>query len=243
MAQLFSVAKAIILPSNSTQPVELGVLQEVSLDFSIDKKELQGQNRYSILTVQGKGSVSGKASMGRFNAELISALLGAKKTSGAKLLANELATIPATSTYTVTVTNSAKFSRDCGVILVGASELYNVPMKKVTTTPNAGEYSVTSGVYTFSSADKSKNVLIDYEYTTTTGSTLTLPNPVMGDSYPFSLWTKTQLQDKEVVIKLPNVISGKFSMPLKLGEFSIPDFDFDVFADGAGNIGYMYTSD
>jgi hypothetical protein len=244
MAEFFSVAKAIILPANATQPVELGVLQEVSLDFTIEKKELKGQNRFAILTVQAGGSVSGKASMARINAETLGALLGATKTTGSKLLATHPTTVIPATPFAITVTNSATWTQDGGVILVGTSELYNTPMTKVhsTATPTAGQYKVSAGVYTFAEADASKSVIIDYEYSDATGTTLTLPNPVIGASYPFTLWAKTVIESKQAVIKLPNVISGKLSMPLKLGEFSIPDFDFDVFADGAGNIGYIFQS-
>jgi hypothetical protein len=115
-------------------------------------------------------------------------------------------------------------------------------MKKVLGTPTTGQYSVTAGVYTFASADVGKQVIIDYTYTSTGGNTITLPNPVMGVSYPFGLWIKTSLQGQDAIIKLPNVVSGKMSIPLKLGEWSMNDFDFNVFADGGGNIGYIYTS-
>jgi hypothetical protein len=238
------VAKAIILPANSTQPVELGVLQEVSVDFNVEKKELLGQNRFALLTVQAGGSVSGKCSMARFNSETFSALLGATKTTGTKLIGGGTALTIPTTPYQLTITppSSGTFVQDGGVILVGASELYNRPMTRVTGVPTTGQYAVSGAVYTFAAADVGKSVIIDYEYSLATGSTLTIPNPVIGTSYPFQLWTKTIIESKQTIIKFPNVVSGKLSLNLKRGEFAIPDFDFDVFADGAGNIGYIYES-
>ena len=254
MAELFSVAKAIIQPSNATQPVELGVLQEVSIDFTINKKELKGQNRYPILIAQSDGSVSGKASMARFNPQTLGTLLGATTTTGATLLGNvggpgQTAQLIPSTPFQVTVVppSSGVFSNDGGVILVGSSELFNKPMTRIATgTPTTGQYIVntSTGKYTFAVADVGKQIVIDYIYTTsaTSTTTITIPNPVMGNTYPFSLWARSSLQGQDCVIKFNNVISGKLSMPLKLGEWSIFDFDFDVFADGSGNIGYIYTS-
>ncbi len=244
MAELFSIAKAIIKPANSTTPIELGVLQEVSIDFNVEKKELLGQNRFALLTVQAGGSVSGKCSYARFNAESFAALLGATKATGTKLVGGGSAQVIPTTPYQLTITppSSGTFSVDLGVTLVGSSELYNAPMTRVTGTPTTGQYSMSNGVYTFAAADAGKSVIIDYEYTLATGNTITIPNPVIGSSYPFQLWAKTVIESQQTIIKFPNVISGKLSLALKRGEFAMPDFDFDIFADGAGNIGYMYTS-
>lgn len=246
MAELFSVAKAFIVPVGSIQPVELGVLKDISIDFTINEKELKGQNRFPLLIAQADGSVSGKAQFARFNAETLAILLGATKTVGAKLMATHPVTTLSATVTTVVVTNAATWTQDGGVILVGSDESKNIQMTAVAAaaTPVTGQYKVVSGTYTFAAADAAAGikVIADYVYTSVTGSTLTLPNPVMGSTAPFSLRAKSSYQGMDAIIEFPNVISGKFAMPLKLGEFSEFNFDFKVFADGSGNIGYLYTS-
>jgi hypothetical protein len=254
MAELFSVAKCFVVPTNSSQPVEIGVLQQVKIDISIKTVELRGQYRYPVLVAQGEGAIKGSANMARFNSQTINALLNSTLTANSSyLLGNSTdensgtpITIPATpGPYTVTVTNHTTFTQDGGVILCGASELFNVQMTRVGTsaTPTTGQYKVsTGGVYTFAAADQGKTIIIDYEYTSASGNLLTLNNVVMGATYPFELWAETELQGEAVVFKFPNVLSNKFTIDLKRGAWNIPAFDFDVFPNGAGQVLIISTS-
>ena len=240
---MFSIAKMIVQPSNSSQPVEIGTLQQVKIDISIAIKDLRGQLAFPILGAQGEGTVKGSANAARFDSRTIGALLNGTYTTGAGvLLANESFTVPA-SPYTVTPANAAKFVSDGGCILTGTSALFSTPMTKVTGTPsNSGEYAVNTntGIYTFALADKGSVVKIDYAYSATTGSTLTVPNFSMGETYPFSILAKTSLQGKQVTFKFPNAVSGKFALDFKIGEWAVPNFDFECYADGQDNIFYIY---
>lgn len=250
MTLAFSVASAVLTSSNTSMPIKLGTLQEVSLDFDINIKELRGQQRYPVMAVAADGKVSGKAGFGTFYPEALGILLGGTKSTGAYSVATlggagqTAKTIP-TTPFAVTVSppNSGTWAADGGVILVGASELFNTAMTRVasTATPTTGQYKVSAGVYTFAAADAGATIIITYQYTTSSGTTITVPNLVMGASYPFELIASATLQNKEVIFKLPNVISGKLSMPFKVGDFSIFDFDFEAFPDGSGNIAYIYT--
>ena len=77
----------------------------------------------------------------------------------------ERATVPATTTYTVTLANAATavdlsvkcYYADTGVLLTQDA------------TPAAGKYSIATGVLTFAAADASKALIIDYPYTNAAG--------------------------------------------------------------------------
>jgi len=244
--ELFSVREAIISSASSTQSVALGVVQEVSFDFSADIKELHGQSKYALMAVQGSGSVTGKASYARFNAETLAVFLGATSAAGATLLGSTGGVgqtpqaIPTTPfEVTPTPANSGTFAADKGVILVGASELYNTQMTRVTGTPTTGQYAEAAGVYTFAAADAGTYVIITYTYTTASGKVITVPNTALGATYPFELIARTTLESKDCMIRFPNVISGKLGLPLKTGEFTMSDVDMTAFSDGLGNIAYI----
>jgi hypothetical protein len=78
----------------------------------------------------------------------------------------ENATVPATSAYTITVTNTTGWN-DGGVYDVTATRM----MTKVSSSPAAGQYSCASGIYTFNSADASHSVIITYTTSIPTAAT------------------------------------------------------------------------
>lgn len=69
----------------------------------------------------------------------------------------ELVTIPG-SPFQVTVQDSADFLSDSGVVFYSN----NAALTKVASSPAAGQYSVSAGVYTFNTADSTKQVQISY---------------------------------------------------------------------------------
>ena len=74
----------------------------------------------------------------------------------------ETLTVPATTTYTVTVAKAASFTDDLGVVDIATG----APMTEVAASPGpantGGQYSVSNGVYTFNAHDASKKVGIAY---------------------------------------------------------------------------------
>lgn len=90
----------------------------------------------------------------------------------------QASTIPASGPYTRTVTHSATFIEDLGVIKDGTTA-----MTKVSGSPAAGEYSVAAGVYTFNSTDHGDTIAISYRYQLDPADyTITLPNLVVFDA-------------------------------------------------------------
>jgi hypothetical protein len=225
---------AIAVPT----PVRFGVLQEVSLDVSFDTKLLYGNQQFPIAAGRGKGKVTAKAKAAQVNGSLMNSILFGQTLT--PLLQNmvmdsEGPTAIPTTPFTITVAQSATWTNDLGVVNAATG----IPMKRVAAAPAAGQYSVTAGVYLFSSADNVSaiSVKISYGYTLATGGNKsTVSNLLMGYAPTFQADLTLPFQGKNLVIRLNNCISNKFSFSTKLDDFIIPEIDFDCFADPSGNI-------
>jgi hypothetical protein len=245
----FGSGKLIAVPTNladgtaiaTPTPVILGTMQDVSLDLSVEIKELYGSKRYPIAVGQGKGKTEIKAKYAEINGGILGSLFfGKAAQAGVKAAVfDSAASIPAASPYTLTVVppGSGTFVGDLGVIFAATGE----QLTRVAATPAAGQYSVSAlGVYTFASADQGKSVAISYEYSAATGGQFwNLTNETMGYTPSFTLLLQNQFDGKSLVCKLNRCVSGKLSLPLKSDDFAVYDFEAAAFADGAGSLGYI----
>ncbi len=218
-------------------PVQFGVLQNVSLDMSFDTKELYGQNQFPIAVGRGKGKITGKASFAQINGMLLNSLFfGQTLVAGtiSDVINPPAAAIPATPfTITPTIPGSGTFANDLGV-----TDTNGMPYTRVVSSPTAGQYSLAAGVYTFASGDTGKNVVISYQYTatSTTSRKLTVANLPMGYSPTFRIDFFVAQGGAPLVVSANACLSTKLSMATKLDDFMLPDFEFSVFADPAGNV-------
>src|SRR6059058_5602047 len=103
MAQYsFGTGQLFALPVGGGAPLKVGALQDVSVDFQGDNKELHGQQQFALDVARGKSKITGKAGMGVMDADLFNNLFfGATTTTGEKKCAvNEAGTVPAMTTFT-----------------------------------------------------------------------------------------------------------------------------------------------
>lgn len=227
--------------SNPT-PVQFGTLQEVSLDMSFENKKLYGNKQFPIAVGRGKGTIGLKAKMADIDGNMLANLFfGNSQSAGIKNVVNNFAAaVPATpGPYTVTIAppNSGTFVKNLGVMNASTG----LPLTRVASAPATGEYSVdeATGIYTFASADQGLGVLISYEYakTGTVGSYGTISNQLMGYSPFFMVELSKSYQGKNLLFKFNRCTSSKLALPFKNEDFAMPDFEVDVMADDAGNIG------
>jgi hypothetical protein len=226
--------------ANST-PIRFGGMQGVQVDFSFTTKELYSSYQMPIALGRGAGKIDCKASFAQFNALILNDLFfnlgSAPSTTEIKVADNEAGAIPGSSTYTITVSNSATFTEDLGVIYADGANA-GIAFTKVASSPAVGQYSVSAGVYTFASADASKNVKISYKYTVpSAGKTLTITNQLLGSAAFFSANLVSQYNGKQMIVTLNRCMSNKLTLPLKLEDFTIADFEFSAFADDSNEIG------
>jgi hypothetical protein len=225
-------------------PVQLGVLQDLSLDLSFDTKTLYGQNQFPVAVGRGKGKMSGKSKFAQLNGVSINSLVfGQTMTNGLVSDFYDVAgsVIPATPfTVTPVIPNSGTFSYDLGV-----RDANGIPMTRVASAPTTGQYSVAAGVYTFAAADVAKQVFISYQYTatSTTAKKSTVGNVLMGLAPTFKGDIYVPYNGKSMILTIPQCVCSKFTFSTKQDDFLIPEFNFEGFADSAGNALYWSTSE
>lgn len=227
--------------ANST-PIQFGTLQDVQLDMSRTLKELYGQGQYPVAVGAAQMKITGKAKVGQVNGQLYNDLFfgGTSATGQTLLVYNEAGSIPAVTTYTVTVSGSATWVEDQGVLYASTG----LPFKRVASGPTVGQYSVAAGVYTFAAADASVAVLISYTKTSAgAGSTITTGNPLQGVQPTFTMIVSRQYNGQQEAFKLWSCISSKLSLPTKMADWGITEIDFTAFADSAGRTITPYVSE
>ncbi len=139
-------------------PTNIRILQSASLDLKATTKELFGQNIFPVAVGRSQIKVDGKIKFADYQPRLIRDFVGAPNNSlmvaGQTLLANdEAGAIPGSSTYTVTVTNSATWVTDLGVRYATTG----IPLTNVASLTAVGQYTYAAGVYTFYSGDAKRS--------------------------------------------------------------------------------------
>lgn len=242
MQYQFGVGSLVLIPSGSNPtPVQVGTLQEATIDVEKTVKELYGAYNMPVAVGEGPLKISGTAKAGNINGALIAATLaGSTVTTGAavRAAANESGTIPG-SPYAITVTNSATWTVDGGVYNVTAQK----PMTRVASGPATGQYSVAAGVYTFAAADTTNVVWITYYYTSSTGNTVNQTNQLMGGGTEFGCRLFNFSQGKYAGIYLRAVRLTKLAFPFKNEDFMVNDLAFTAYADSSGVVADFFIQE
>lgn len=241
---MFGTGQLFAVPDGGGNPLRMGALQDVSVEFSADIKTLHGQSQFPLAVARGKSKVEGKIGTANIDVSAYNEIYFGQPqgvTAGTTRQAiNEAGAIPATpGPYTITVANDADFYLDLGVMDVTTGAAY----KQVSGAPAAGQYSVAAGVYTFNAADQGKAVLINYLYNdSSAGGTLELTNQLMGLAPYFQLVASQFFDNKVFTLVLYKVTAEKLSMPFKQDDFLIPEMGFQAQANDAGSIGFISTT-
>ena len=148
---------------------------------------------------------------------------------------DEAHTVPASGTYTATVTHSGTFADDLGVKYTNGLQLERVAGGAETT----GHYSVTAGVYTFAAGDGAAAVNISYSYTASTGNLITITNNLMGSGIYFEMVFNTIFEGNSVQVRMLRCAANKWNFNTKLDDFVIPEWDGSFFSDDNDVLGYI----
>ena len=232
-------------------PDQFGILQDVQIDWDWTTKELWGQFQFPVDIARGQGKIAGKAKFARiFGAIYGDLFFGQTPATGQLTVSeNEAGTVPSVSAYTVTVANAATYSDDLGVFYASGANAGN-RFTRVTTPASAGQYSVNTatGIYTFAAADANAALLISYLYTiSASGKKLVLTNQFMGYTPTFKATFYTTKTTQSVAAGLTMVLNActasKLSLPTKIDDYEIQEFDFSAFADATGTIGTLSVNE
>ena len=246
----FGIGKIICFPASGT-PVEFAKLQDVKFDVTWDVKELYGQLQFPIETARGKAKMSLTAAWAEIRADAMNQILDGTVTSGSYAVSPDnaytvvsCATAASTATA-VTVPGGGTFYRNLQVVNVADTTLPPVVMTLAADSvpsESGTYYTSTDGTYIFSSVDgvAGLSVQITYEYSLATGKTVAVINKQMGIAPRFGVRVYNTYADYQFGLWFPSVIAPKLSFNLKLDDFTIPDFEMNPFADGAGNVFTAY---
>ena len=226
-------------------PDQFAVLQDNSIDFSFEVKELYSQLGYPIDIARGKGKVTGKAKVARVFANLYADIFFGETvaTSEDNVSENENHTL---ATNSVAVTNATSFVADLGVYYNAQG---NLRFQFVTGAPAAaGQYTTgVDGHYTFFTGDIGQSVSISYVYTDTSGKTITINNHFMGYTPTFVgtfyQQRNTQGSTGQLTLRLNECVSSHLSIPSRIDDYAIQDFDFQAFSNFNNQIGTISTSE
>jgi hypothetical protein len=220
-------------------PINFGLVQKVSVDTSVSVKELYGQYAFPVAVGSGTRKVQCKASLARFSGQAIGRLFYNQVPAAGSTISQfaEVHNVPASSPYTVTVTNATHFVADQGVTYASNG----LPLIAVSASPATGQYSVNAatGVYTFAAGDTGAGVLISYTYTASTaGEALAIANPLIGPTSTFTatLFATDPTTNSQFSVTLNQCVASKFSFDTNIEDFAKPDFEFQAFANAAGQV-------
>jgi hypothetical protein len=233
---VFGSGVLIGTPSGGS-PINFGLAQEVTLNVSTTTKALYGQNNFPVAIGSGTRKMTGKAKLARISGQALGTLFFgvAPSSGGIQTQFGEVTSAPAVSPFTYTTTYHSTFASDQGVVYASTG----LPLKAVATSPSIGQYTVSAGVYTFSSADAGAAVLISYNYAVTgSGENVAVVSQPIGPSITFSanLFASDPTTGKQFSLLLFNCVAEKLAFGTKLEDFAMPELDFQCFANSAGQV-------
>lgn len=226
-------------------PVRFGALQEVSIEFAGDIKELFATQQYPIDSARGKTKIAGKAKVAQIYARMYNDLFfGQSMTTGQLKYAYNESTTLATGAATYTVAFAASTPLvDQGVF----NPSTGLQFQRVSSAPALNQYSfvASTGIYTFGTHSASLPMLFNYTYSVASGYTISIGNPPMGTTprFAITLFMQYPNSNKQMVMFLYSCVSPRLTLPSQIDDYWIMDLDFNAFANEGGNVGTWGTAE
>ena len=224
-------------------PARFSLVQDMTVTMKRDVKSIFGESQLAADVSSGSMDVTGKVTYGTMNARVQAGLMfgDAGVTGQTNQADNEQGVVPGSSTYIITVTNSATWTEDLGVLDVATGN-------RMTCVASGSElagksYSVSAGVYKFASGDANAVKKISYLWTgTTAGETVTLTNQAMGRVGGFAAvnvfpWTNMAGVPEQDVLVLNNCIASDSEISSKSADYGKPTFGYTAAVDTNDNLG------
>ena len=228
-------------------PINVGFVNEFSIEVTGTTKQLYGQYQYPLAAARGTIKATGK-----FKNAVVSALAMNNLFYGMTMSTTTNLSWVIGSTYTtnstggtgsVQVGSSLTFDTDLGV--TGSTS--GLPYQRVSTGNEvAGKsYSVGStapGLYNF--ADQGVAIKVTYTQSTASiGQVLPVTNQLIGYTPTFQLDYYSNLNQpaaKPFAVRIFSCIMDKNAYAFKLEDYMMPEMDFSLFANSAGQVFNKY---
>lgn len=229
--QHFGIGYLAGIPAGANPtPIQFGLVKDISVDFSANLVKERGQWQHVVAVGRGAVDVTGKCGSVSIFAGSLGQLLGVTPTTGSVLgVPGEVGTIPGTP-YQITVTNSANWIRDDGVLDLTTG----LWMTRVASGPTTGQYSVAAGVYTFAAADTTHKVAIAYGYTAAAaGKTVAVVNTncTIATGIQMSVYGPV-VGGKVLGVRFYSTFFPKLSLALKPEDFTAQNVEWFAAEDG-----------
>ena len=238
----FGIGSITAIPSGTNvTPSDLAVVRGATVEFKTTDKPLKGNMMAPLDSATADLMVTGKIQAADFSADLISLVVpGTTTATGRAKMAVESSAIPGTP-FQITVTQSANFLTNLGVIDLTTGKR----MKVGATASGTGIYAYSAGVYTFNTADSTHTVQIRYAYNdASTGTTVTSTNQAVGATSGYGLYLFDPAGGtKEEGIYIPSVKFPSLSLTLKSDDWTESGLDFTAYADASGKLFYAYVDE
>lgn len=248
------IATRTDLGTNAGVAINVGYSQELQIDFAATVKQLYGQYQFPLVSARGTIKATGKFKAATVSGLAMNALYwgGSFSTStsvGISWNVGSTVTTSTVSTSAIQVGSSLTFDADLGITYAASG----LPLRRVSTGSEVtGSYSLTTGspgLYNFAAGDTTggaaggTNLKITYTQTGATGQQLLMPNQLIGTTPTFQLDYYTTLTQgtaaKTLIIRLYEAVAEKQTFAFKLEDFMIPEYDFGLYANAAGNLFLM----
>jgi hypothetical protein len=232
---------------------QLLTLQDFNIEIDATLKELRGQYQFPDDVATGDRKITWKSGYGRTDMDFDNNIIwgeSAINTGGEEVNVNETHTIPASSPYSISVTNSANWVEDMGVIYTTGTLAGQKLTRQPTANPTAlsgtvpGSYYVASGSYLFAAGDVSLGIEISYTSTVTTGRNLLVQNHTQGWGPYLEIYASNPYQ--ELTAGIPNYVRlynckvTKTGKPFKRSDHLITPVEGEAFANSSGYVARFF---
>lgn len=235
-------AGRLIMTSNLANPTPARALVPQSQSFDVKRKteSLFGEKMMAVEVGAGQMEITGKVEYGKANARIFADIVFVDSTStGSWLEADgESGTVPASTTYVITVTNAATYKYDLGVVNADTGAIYSRVAAASEVVGKSYSVNTATGVYTFASGDANANMKISYVWAdATNGETITLTNQLQGPTGRFQGVLVFPWGAKQDMFVLNNCLAGSAGIAAKNSGFASYTFDYMAAADSTGSVG------
>lgn len=228
-------------------PVRPFTIQDVKISLGKGKIEsLRGQYQYPDDTATGDKDGTFEFQMGRIDFNFLNQTFNADTTTtgGTSVVSSPITAIPATPFHiTPTIPGSGTWTADLGVYNANG---YN-QFTRVASGPTAGQYSVSAGVYTFSSADNVSgiSVVIAFSFNVTTGSTYQVNNQTQGWGPVCEMFIQETYQPVNGIFSAIHLLAAKISdadLDNKRSGYGMVSIKGSYYAGSTGRVADYYTN-
>ena len=229
------------------QRLKVGDIQDVSVDFKIELKEIYGENSFPIAVAQGHRSIDITCKHWTFALAPLAGDLAAGSVQGSEnnFVIDEVFTATA---GTATLASSGYIDKSLDLVRIKSTagiialSTYSVVPAGSEVVGKSASINASTGAVAFASGDSGAQFKASYQIPNIAGTSINISNVQQNAVTPYSLVlvkrdvSPVDGSSGQLIMTFNAVLPGGFKMTTKEGEFSEYERMFKAFSDGAGNV-------